>query len=226
MGKAYKRIRDWSDEQVMLEYEQWSDIMVSLQDMDAEYFETEYKHTQPHGFGFAPWESFRIDREGQFYNPTKNLVESGIPVMIIIGDKDLAMPLEYARRTYEDLLAAGHDAQFYMIPEEGHQYSKYDVFAVMHSWIKGKKELLSYDDTDRKIMEQYQRISRITSSINQLSYDTIDPEIDSLFFQAEAISYHIPDQWFKLALILFNNGKLEESFKAFDYAADPDSAGE
>jgi len=221
-GKAYQRILGLSDEEIKLEYEQWSDIMRSLTTMDEEYFENVYKKSKPHGgFGFAPWESFRIDREVQFYNPTENVVNSGVPLIIVIGENDRAMPVELAKRTFDELIAAGHDAHYHMIPGETHQYNKYDVFLVMHSWLNGEISL-ELDDVDKEIVERYTQLSSVTSAINELPWEGTSTHVDSLYREAVRIGYDAPDKWFKLGLVLFGNDYLNESLDAFERASDPD----
>jgi pimeloyl-ACP methyl ester carboxylesterase len=222
-GMAYQRILGRSDDEIKLEYEQWSEIMRDLTDMDEAYFEETYKASNPHGFGFAPWESYRIDREIQFYNPSDNILNSGTPVLIVIGENDVAMPVEMAKRTYEELVVAGHNAEFYVIPEETHQYLKYDVFAIMHSWLNGKITL-EYDDIDQKIVDRYNQITNITATLNALSFEAEYSHLDTLFNVALDANYNIAQQWFKLALILYNNGYLDQALKAFEHASDPDFA--
>jgi hypothetical protein len=58
----------------------------TLTTMDEETFEKEYKNSNPHGLGFSQRESFYIDRDLQFYDPTDNIVNSGVPVLMVIGE--------------------------------------------------------------------------------------------------------------------------------------------
>ena len=220
-GKAYQRIDGLTGEQIKLEYEQWSDIMRSLTTMDEAYFENVYKKSNPHGFGFSPWESFRIDREVQFYNPTENVVNSGLPLLIVIGENDRAMPVELAERTYNELIATGHNAHYHMIPGESHQYNKYDVFLVMHSWLN-REISLEPDNVDKEIVERYTQLSSVTSAINDLPWERTSAHIDSLYREAVRIGYDLYDNWFKLGLVLFGNDYLDESLGAFERASDPD----
>ena len=222
-GMAYQRILGKSDDEIKLEYEQWSEIMRDLTDMDEAYFEDVYKTSNPHGFGFAPWESYRIDREVQFYNPNDNIGNSGTPVLIVIGENDVAMPVEMAKRTYDELVATGHNAEFYMIPDETHQYLKYDVFTIMHSWLNGKITL-EYDDIDQRIVERYNQMTKITAILNELSFEAEYPHLDTIFKTAMDANYNVAHQWFKLALILYNNDFMDEALKAFEKASDPDFA--
>ena len=223
IGIAHKRILGKSDEEIRREYEQWSQIMRALTGMDEAYFENTYKRNNPFNYGFAPWESLRIDRDLQFYNPIQNITNSVTPLLIISGENDLAMPVEFAKRTYDELILKGHDAIFYTIPQETHQFLKYDVFAIMHSWINGNINL-DLDEIDERIIERYVQITNITAQVNELPYNIENPHLDTIFRAAVAADYNIADHWFKLALILFNNSFLDEALIAFEKASDPDFA--
>jgi len=210
-----------ADDQIRKEYEKWSDTMRTLTTMDEETFEKEYKKSNPHGIGFSPWESFYIDRDIQFYDPTDNIVNSGVPVLIVIGENDRAMPLTKAARTYKTLVDAGHEVQMHVIDDEVHTYNKYDVFLVMHSWLNGGISL-ELDDIDRSIIDRYNQVAAIDVAISKLPWSGKVDSLDSLYQKAVNIDYNNPEQWFKLGMVLYNNKMYDQSLAAFHEAADPD----
>jgi pimeloyl-ACP methyl ester carboxylesterase len=213
----------YTEDQIRKEYEDWSDIMRTLTTMDEESFERKYKNAEPRGFGFAQWESFYIDRDLQFYDPVDHIVHSGVPVLIVIGENDRAMPLTKARITYEALLDAGHDVQMHVIENEVHTYNRYDVFLVMHSWLNGDISL-ELDTIDRRIIDRYKQISDIDVAINNMPWsgETDSLSTDSVYRQALAIDYNKPGQWFKLGMVLYSKKMYDQSMKAFQRSADPD----
>lgn len=129
--------------------------------MDEETFENEFKNSRPHGFGFAPWESFYIDKEMSLYYPEVNILYANIPLLICIGENDSAMPEMRAAITYQNLVNKGFQkATCKVIPEEVHQYHKFDVFGITDSWISSKHATTGFNinPTDEILMDKYLHI--------------------------------------------------------------------
>ena len=146
-------------------------ILTTLLEIDEEAFEGEYKKSNPYGFDFAPWESFHIDRECQFYDPVPNLLTANIPLLICIGQNDTAMPMVLARRVYEHLLKNGYEkATFRVIEGEVQQYKKYDVFAIIDAWIDSGCCSTEFvlDEQDKQIIASYEASDRIGRAIGEL----------------------------------------------------------
>jgi tetratricopeptide (TPR) repeat protein len=198
--------------------------MKDLVTSNEEKFEKETKQTKPFGFGFAPWESYYIDREVQFYNCVPNLLESNIPILICIGDDDIAMPMVLAKRTYDELMKNRYQkATFKVIEGEVHQYEKYEVFAIMDTWIDSKGETTEFvlDQEDKDLKEKYERIEEVSNCIASLSWEGGEPEKSLDCFQkVKEAQYEDPAQWFSLGVKLFANGHYQESFESFTQATD------
>lgn len=211
----------FTDEQIREEYAAWSDIMRKLTTMDEETFEKEFKDSKTHGFGFSQWESFYIDRDLQFYNPIDNIVNSGVPVLIVIGEYDRAMPLAKARSTFEALLDAGHEVQMHVIDKEVHSYEKYDLFLVMHSWLKGNISLVA-DKVDSSLIERHNQVAAINVAINNMPWSGKVDSLETVYQRAVDIGYDHAEQWFKLGMVLYSNKMYDLSLEAFRMSADPD----
>ncbi len=216
MTDIIRKQKGWTDEQLETEYEQRSQIRRDLRGMDEETFETEYKNSRPFGFGFASWESFNITTEIPVYDPTENLLQADIPILICVGSEDNAMPVSVARRTYEQLQGK---ADFKVIPDETHQYNKYDVFALIDTWIQTGNTDIVLDEQDRAMIDRYTEMAHVRAGISALSWDA---DALDLYQLARQVEYETPADWFKLGLVLFNTGHLEESLFSFEQASDPD----
>ncbi len=221
-----RRMKGWSDQQIRTEFEQVGQIMTTLLEIDEESFEGEYKKSNPYGFGFAPWESFHIDREAQFYDPIPSLLTANIPVLICIGQNDTSMPMVLARRTHDQLLENGYQkASFTVIEGEVHQYKKYDVFAIIDTWIDSGYRSTEFvlDEQDKQIMASYEASAdRIARAIDELPWQGAPEKALECFRRARGTEYQEPDPWFKLGLVLFDAGHYEESLYSFKKATDPD----
>jgi len=224
MTKIYKEKKNWTDEQLETEFKKFGALMMNLLEMDENTFESEYKHSKPFGFGFAPWESYHIDKEGMFYDPSANLLASNIPILICIGENDIAMPRVLAERTYDRLRENGYEkATFTVIEDEVHQYRKYDVFAIMNAWIESGGTTTDYvlTQVDKDHIERYAEIDGITNSINSLPYGGGEPEEAlACFHKAQALQLGEPHPWYKLGLVLFADGNNEEALFSFEQASD------
>ena len=220
----YRKTKNWSDEQLQTEYEQWKDIVHQLSNMDEATFETEYKKSTPHGFGFAQWESFYIDKESAYYYPEANLIDANIPVLICIGSDDTAMPEEQAESTYRRLVEKGFTkATFRVIPEEIHQYNKFDVFGIIDSWITS-----GFTSTEFKIsseeqakVDRYAQHEKLIASFNQLPYEGSSAAVLAFYNQVKGTPVLEPHIWFSLGVKLFGNGYMDEAWKAFSRANQP-----
>lgn len=225
MTEVYRRLKKWSDEQLQKEFEEFGSLVNDMLTINETVFENEWKKTNPYGFGFAPWESYYIDKEVIFYNPTANLLKSNIPVLICIGENDIAMPVVLAKRTYENLLENGYQkAAFRVIEDEVHQYRKYDVFAIIDAWLDSDGETTEFvlDRNDRQYIEKNALIDEITSAISGLPWEggESDKTLNS-FRKAREIDIKKPASWFKLGLVLFADGYYDESLYSFTKATDP-----
>lgn len=173
-----RRLKNWTDEQIRTEYDQMCQIQKTLLNMDEETFENEYRNSKPYGFGFAMWESFYIDREAGLYDPLPNLLYANIPVLICIGEDDTAMPVVQAKRTFERLKNKGSDkVTFRLIEKEVHQYKKYDVFAIIDTWLASqfRSTRFSLQKSDSIIIEKYARANEIIEEIQSLSNEDGNP---------------------------------------------------
>jgi pimeloyl-ACP methyl ester carboxylesterase len=218
----YRKLKNWTDEQIETEYNQWKDIVLNLRQMDEKTFENEYKKNSPHGFGFASWESFYIDKEGSLYYPEANIMNANIPLLICIGENDAAMPEKRAEETYRNLLYKGFDkATYRVIPEEVHQYNKFDVFGIIDSWISSNFSSTHFkiNINDEKLMLKYQQIQAWKNKFGKLPYLGNTEEARILFEQAKPDWNLEPHDWFSLGVKLIGNGYISESQVAFSRAA-------
>jgi pimeloyl-ACP methyl ester carboxylesterase len=225
MTEVYRKLKGFSDDELQKEFEEFSTIMTDMLTIDEDTFENEMKKTKPFGFGFAPWESFYIDREVIFYDPTANILVSNIPVLICIGENDSAMPMVLAKRTYNNLLKNGYQkATFRVIEKEVHQYKKYDVFAIIDTWLDsgGKTTEFVLDEEDKQYIAKNALINEISSSISSLPWEggETDKTLDC-FRKAKEAHFEEPQSWFKLGMVLFANGDYNESIYSFSQAIDP-----
>jgi pimeloyl-ACP methyl ester carboxylesterase len=172
MTDVLRRLKNWSDEQIKTELIQLCQIHKDLSKMNEEQFENKYKNSNPFGFGFAMWESVYIDREVALYDPVPNLLYANIPVLICTGEDDLSMPLISARKTYERLKNDGLFVTFRSIEKENHQYEKYDVFAIIDTWLSSDclSTEFSINKNDSLIIEKYRKDRALVDELSKIPY--------------------------------------------------------
>jgi len=223
MTDVLRRIKNWSDDQIAVEYDQLCRIQKEMLNMDEEKFESEYKNSKPFGFGFAMWESFHIDRELFFYDPVPGLLSANVPVLICVGGDDTAMPVTSAGNIYERLSEGGLEVTFRSIEKESHQYEKYDVFALMDAWLTSGRRSTDYalNGTDSLIIEKYAKARELTGEIWAIPYGGGFPE-RVLKCYHNAVENTLPDAhaWYTLGLKLFADGYLDEAYNSFARATD------
>jgi len=212
--------KNWNDEKIEAEFKRFGSMITGLLDMDEEKFETEFKQSN----GFAPWESYHIDKEIMFYDPTANLLASNIPILICTGENDGAMPVALAERTFNRLKQNGYEkATFRVINDEVHQYNKYDVFAIMDAWIESGGATTEYvlNQSDKNLIEKFALQDEIINMISGLPSGGGAPEkaLNS-FTKAKAAQLQEPHSWFKLGLALFGDGNLQQALFSFKQASD------
>ena len=220
-----RRLKNWTDEQIRIEYDQMCKIQKALLNMDEETFENEYKNSKPFGFGFAMWESFYIDREAGLYDPLPNLLYANIHMLICIGEDDTAMPAVQAKRTFERLKNNGADqVTFRLIEKEVHQYRKYDLFAIMDTWLDSRFRSTGFtlQKSDSITIEKYARANELIEEIQSLSYENGDPA-EALNCYQKAVDTEMSDMgtWFSLGVRLVAAGCHDEAYASFARAADP-----
>jgi pimeloyl-ACP methyl ester carboxylesterase len=218
----YRKLKNWTDEQIETEYNQWKDIVLNLRQMDEKTFENEYKKSSPHGFGFASWESYYIDKEGSLYYPEANIMKANIPLLICIGENDAAMPEKRAAETYRNLLYKGFEkATFKVIPEEVHQYHKFDVFGIIDSWISSEFTTTQFEihPNDQKLIAKYSLLQIWKKELASLPYEN-DTDTCLKFYQKMKPEWDLEsNDWFSLGVKLFGNNCISESQIAFTNAA-------
>jgi predicted esterase len=225
MTEVIRKSKSWSDEQLRKEFEEFGTVMTGLLTIDEDTFENEWKKNKSFGFGFAPWESYHIDRECQFYNPVPNLLTADTPVLICIGENDTAMPMVLARRTYEELQSSGYQkASFRVIEGEVHSYKKYDVFAIIDTWLDsgGKTTDFVLGQADKAIIGKYALVDEVKNSLSALSWEGGQPDKAlACFGKAKEANLLDPKLWFDLGVKLFAHEHYEESLYSFTHATDP-----
>ncbi|HEX2921259.1 MAG TPA: alpha/beta hydrolase [Bacteroidales bacterium] len=218
-----RSLKNWSDEQIKTELSQLCQIHKELANMDEEQFENKYKNSNPFGFGFAMWESYYIDREVALYDPVPNLLYANIPVLICIGEDDNSMPLTSAKKIYERLNARGLAVTLRSIEKENHQYEKYDVFAIIDTWLNnhGLSTDFTLQNSDSLIIAKYAENSKLIKELSAIPYGGGYPERVSVCYK-EAIERNITEEntWFTLGLKLFADGFNNEAYNSFSRAAD------
>ena len=175
MTDVYRRLKGISDEELKKEFDEWRTMMNKIPTIDEDTWENQWKKQG----GPAPWESYYVDRELRYYDPAPNLLEANIPVLICIGENDTAMPMVLARRTYDSLLKSGFQkASFRMIEGETHQYEKYDVFAIIDTWLSsdGKSTDFVLAPEDSTKLGKISALDEIKNSISELSWEGGQPE--------------------------------------------------
>jgi tetratricopeptide (TPR) repeat protein len=131
------------------------------------------------------------------------------------------MPEKRAAITYENLLDKGFTkATYEVIPEEVHQYKKFDVFGIIDSWISSGFTSTEFEITasDQKLLDKYTSHQKLKSEFNKLPY-TGSPEVVLDFYKkAKANGMNDTGTWFSLGVKLFGNGLTDEAFDAFSKA--------
>jgi predicted esterase len=218
-----RRLKNWTDEQIKTELTQLCQIHKDLLNMDEEQFESQYKNSNPYGFGFAMWESFYIDREVACYDPVPNLLYANIPVLICIGEDDMSMPFISAKGTYEKLKNSGLTVSFKSIEKETHQYEKYDVFAIIDAWLCNDRQSadFSLNKFDSLMIEKYAKAHELAGEISTIPYGGGYPE-KILACYKNAVNRNLTDAntWFSLGIKLFADGYDNEAYNSFSKASD------
>lgn len=228
MTDVMRRLKSWTDEQIKIELGQICQIQKDLINMDEEKFENEYKNSNPYGFGFAMWESLYIDRESAFYDPVPNLLYANIPVLICSGEDDVSMPMILAEKTYERSKNSGLTITFRTIEKETHQYTKYDVFAIMDSWLynEGQSTDFILNKSDSLIIEKYEKANELINEISDIPYGGGYPEqILTCYQKATENNLTEANTWYILGLKLFADSYNDEAYNSFSKAADSTFAG-
>jgi predicted esterase len=223
MTDVLRRLKNWSDEQIKTELIQLCQIHKDLLNMDEIQFENQYKNSNPFGFGFAMWESFYIDWEVAIYDPVPNLLYANIPVLICIGEDDMSMPLISAKGTYEKLKNSGLTVSFKSIEKETHQYEKYDVFAIIDTWLSnaGMSTDFSFNKSDSIIIERYTKANELVKEISAIPYGGGYPaKILNCYKKAVVSNNTEANTWFTLGLKLFADGFYNEAYTSFSNADD------
>ncbi len=224
MTDVLRRMKDWTDEQIITEFNQLCQIQKALFNMDEEKFENEYKNSKPYGFGFAAWESFYIDREAAIYDPIPNLLYANVPILICIGSDDMAMPMVSAKNTYERLKNKGFgNVTFRIIEKEVHQYDKYDVFPIIDTWLdnKGQTSDFKLQKSDSLTIAKYAKAKELTNEISAIPFVGSYPEkIITCYRKAVESKMTDASTWFTLGIKLFTNGYNDQAYKSFSNATD------
>jgi predicted esterase len=224
MTDMLRKTKKWNDDQIRTEYEKYSEIMLHLLEIDELIFENDVKKGKPHGF--AQWESYRIDREVQFYDPVPNILRSDTPVLLCVGSDDTSMPPVLAQRTYNRLIECGFQkSTIKVIENENHGYHKYDVFEVIGSWIDSKEKSveITLDDTDRLLINKYYHAIDPGRSISNLPWTGSDSTmVLATYTNAKDSWFEDSQSWFKLGILLFTIGSYDESLDSFNRTLSPD----
>jgi predicted esterase len=218
-----RRLRNLTDEQIETEFNRLCKIQKALLSMDEEEFENEYKKSRPFGVGFAMWESLNVHKQLAFYDPIPNLLYANIPILICIGEDDLAMPMTSAKKLYQRLKNRGLDVSFSSIAKEVHQYKKYDVFPIIDTWLSSNFQSTDFilQKSDSMIIERYRAMYELTDEISAIPYGGGYPEKIIKSFE-KAIERNLSDAsiWFTLGLKLFADNYHNEAFTSFSKATD------
>jgi len=224
MTENLRKTKNWSDEQIQNEINQLGQIADSLRNMNEEEFETKFKKSSPFGFGYAMWESYYIDKEWPLYNAVPNIVYANVPLLMCVGENDLAMPLVSAKSTYDQLLDNGFKkGTFRVIKDEVHQYKKYDVYAIIDTWLKSdfKTTDFTLTNADSLSIERYNQSKELINKIAALSFYGNQPIQSKLYYQKSLGSIYMDSNtWFDLGIKLFANNHYDESFDAFSQSLD------
>jgi pimeloyl-ACP methyl ester carboxylesterase len=223
MTEVLRRFKKWTDEQIKTELLQLCQIHNDLLNMDEEQFENKYKNSNPFGFSFAMWESFYIDREIALYDPVPNILYANIPVLICIGEDDISMPLISAKKTYERLKNAGLTVTYKSIEKDNHQYEKYDVFAIIDTWLCSERLStdFSLNSSDSLIIANYMQANELVKEISDIPYGGGYPaKILACYKKAVERKNTSANTWFALGLKLFADDFNNEAYYSFSKSAD------
>lgn len=216
--EVLRRLKNYTDEQIRTEINKKCEIQKTLLTINEPEFERNFKNSA----GFAMWESLYIDREASFYDPLHDLVLANVPILICSGEDDMAMPMVSAKNTYERLKEkSNQQISFKVIEKEAHQYKKYDVFPIMDQWLRTNFRTTEFtlQKTDSLLIEEFTKANELINEI--MAMRTANPDKASECF-SKATNTKLSDAmaWFKLGLTLFESGKSEEAFSAFEHATD------
>ncbi len=225
MTDVLRRLKGWNDAQIRAELEKICRIREALLGMDEEEFEKEYKRSRPLGFGFAPWESFYIDRETFVpYDLVPHLVLANIPTLLCVGEDDATTPMVSAKRLAERLSSSGlHKLTLRTIPGESHGFKDYNVFAIVDAWLSSGFRSTDFvlDESDREWIEEHARVTALIDEIRALPFEGADRE-KALGCYRKAVAGRLADSmsWFDLGLKLLGQGDNDEAAAAFARATD------
>jgi len=99
-----------------------------------------------------------------------------------------------------------------------HQYKKYDVFAIIDSWISSNFHSTEFtlSAMDSLSIKKYNESKEIINEISALSYCGGQPQKSLLCYQNALESKYMEESnWFNLGVKLFANNYIDESFEAF-----------
>ena len=230
MTEILRKSKNWSDEQIRTEIDQMAQLYDSLLNMNEVEFENEFKKSKPFGFGFADWESYYIDKEHPLYNSVPNIIYANMPVLFCVGENDRAMPLVSSRNTYEQLLDYGFKkGEFRVIKDEVHQYNKYDVFAIIDTWLSSDLKTTDFtlSKSDSLSIKKYEQSKELVNEISSLSYNGNQPIKSKACYQKALESkYMNNNNWFNLGVKLFANDHYNEAFDAFQHSLNSSFIGE
>lgn len=222
-AEAYRLARGWSDERIQREYERARTLALGLRDIDEAIFENVWKKDDR--LGLAPWESFHVVRELRVYDPVPNLLESGTPLLICVGDRDTSMPLGQTRETYARLRASGHErVTLRPIENEVHQYRRYEVFLIVDAWIasSGRSADFVPSAEDQAAIKRANQLAELLQEIANLPYTGELAKATDSLARARVIGLDDARAWFKLGLIMADGRQWDDALSAFQAALDND----
>jgi tetratricopeptide (TPR) repeat protein len=224
MVEALRKVKGWSDDHIRAEYEKLRSFHAELLSIDESRFEMEWKNQKKSAL--APWESYYINKEIPFYDCIPNLLSANIPILICIGENDLAMPMLAAKRTYDALVENKYDkATFRLIDNEGHTYDKYDIYSIIDTWLhsEGKSTKVTLKPEDRLIISRYALSDSIRLLIRSLPWHGESETAIEFFQLAEENAFEHSHSWFKLGMVLFDNKLYAQSYVAFQKSITADN---
>jgi predicted esterase len=222
-----RRWRNFTDEQIEAEFNQYCLIHQDLSEMEEAEFEDVYKKSRPHGLGFAMWESLRILQEITKYDPVADLSLSGVPLLMCVGDNDLAMPEASAQNVYERLKATGADITLKVIEDDVHQYRKYDLFPIIVTWLTTNFSSVDYElnQADSILIDKYTRLNDLITEISAVPFGGGFPDkILDCYHKAPEAGLTDPVIWFFLGIKLFTDDFPDEAFNSFNKVIENPSA--
>jgi tetratricopeptide (TPR) repeat protein len=133
------------------------------------------------------------------------------------------MPVISAKKTYERLKSSGLAVTFKSIEKETHQYSKYDVFPIIDTWLcsDGLSTDFLLHKSDSLIIEKYAKANELVNKISDIPYGGGYPEkISACYKDATGSNISDANTWFTLGLKLFADGYNDEAYNSFSRATD------